>query len=120
MLNLLKIPIVRKIQVQVLCTNKSWIDVIPVQNIRAKKSFAFEPHMRFVLNSLRQLLTCTESRAYNIYDQFPTIRSIDKLTNVGNNIEFLMNKGVTSETVTDNPFLLILTEGKCDAYISIN
>lgn len=112
MLNITKSACVRKFQMHFSRSNRSWIDTIQVQNVvRAKKSFAFEPNMRFVLNSLRQLLTCTESKAYSIYDQFPTIRSIDMMDTVGNNIEILMKNGVASETIIENPFLLVMNEG---------
>lgn len=67
--------------------------------------------MKSVLQSLRQLLACTESKAYNIYDQFPAIRSIDMMTPVGKNIEILMKNGVKSETIIENPFLLVMTAG---------
>lgn len=111
MLNISKSVLIRKIQSNFIHSNKSWVDLVVAQNVRAKKSFAFEPNMRFVLKSLRQLLTCTESKAYSIYDQFPTIRSIDMINTVGNNIEILMKCGITSETITENPFLLVMTEG---------
>lgn len=91
---------------------KSWIQLVTVQNVRAKKSYAFEPQMKFVLNTLRQLLTCTESKAYSIYDRFPSIRSIDRMLTVGNNIEILMQNDIALETIIDNPFLLIMTEGR--------
>ncbi|XP_055301881.1 transcription termination factor, mitochondrial-like [Sitodiplosis mosellana] len=110
MLNISKSAFIREIQVRFSHSNKSWVDLVAIQNVRAKKSFAFEPNMRFVLKSLRQLLTCTESKAYSIYDQFPTIRSIDMMNTVGNNIEILMKNGISSETIIENPFLLVMTE----------
>lgn len=115
MLNISKSAFVREIQVHLSHSNKSLIDFAVVQNVRAKKSFAFEPNMRFVLKSLRQLLTCTESKAYSIYDQFPAIRSIDMMNTVGNNIEILMKNGISSQTIIENPFLLVMTEGKLDS-----
>lgn len=114
MLNVSKSILIRRIQGHIPHSNKSWVDLAVVQNVRARKSFAFEPNMRFVLKSLRQLLTCTESKAYSIYDQFPTIRSIDMLNTVGNNIDILMKCGITSETITENPFLLVMTAGNLD------
>lgn len=111
MLNLSKLSILRQIQAQVLRLNKSWFDTATVRNFSIKKTYYFEPHMRLVLNALRQLLTCTESKALNIYDQFPSIRSIDTMSTVGNNIDILMKRGVTTETIIENPFLLIMTEG---------
>lgn len=112
MLQISKSTFFRQFVVQFSSSNRSWIDVVTVQNVRAEKSFAFDSNnMTFVLNSLRQLLTCTESKAYSIYDQFPTIRSIDMMNTVGNNIEILMKKGITSEVIIENPFLLVMTEG---------
>lgn len=113
MLNITKLTFVRKFHVHFSRSNRSLVDAaVPVQNVvRAKKSFAFEPNMRFILNSLRQLLTCTESKAYSIYDQYPTIRSIDMMDKVGNNIDILMRNGVASETIIENPFLLVMNEG---------
>lgn len=112
MLKISKSSLIREIQVRVFYSNKSWIELPAIQNVRAKKSFAFEPNMRFVLNSLRKLLTCTESKAYSIYDQFPSIRSIDMMNTVGNNIEILMKNGISTETIIDNPFLIVMTEGE--------
>lgn len=112
MLRISRSTLVREIQVSRFNSNKPWIELVAVQNVRAKKSFAFEPNMRFVLSSLRKLLTCTESKAYSIYDQFPSVRSIDMMNIVGNNIEILMKNGVSTETIIDNPFLIVMTEGK--------
>lgn len=112
MLRISKSTFGREIQVRVFHSNKPWVELTSVPNIRAKKSFAFEPNMRFVLKSLRKLLTCTESKAFNIYDRFPSIRSIDMMENVGNNIEVLMKYGVTSESIIDNPFLIVMSDGK--------
>lgn len=112
MLRISKSAFGREIRVRVFHSNKAWIELSSIPNVRAKKSFAFEPNMTFVLKSLRKLLTCTESKAYNIYDRFPSIRSIDMMGNVGKNIEILMTHGVTSETIIDNPFLIVMTEGE--------
>lgn len=112
MLNISKSAFIREIQVRLSHSNKSWINLNAIQNVRAKKSFAFESNMRNVLDSLRQLLTCTESKAYSIYDQFPSIRSIDMMSNVGNNIDILMKNSISSQSIIDNPFLLVMTEGK--------
>lgn len=102
----------RKIQVRLFHLNKPWIEIPAIQNVRAKKSFAFEPNMKIVLKSLRKLLACTESKAFTIYDQFPSIRSIDMMTNVGKNIEILIKNNITTDTIIDNPFLIVMNEGK--------
>lgn len=111
MLNISKSTFLREVHVCFLYSNRSWVDLVAIKNVRAKNSFAFEPNMKFVLKSLRQLLACNESKAYSIYDQFPTIRSIEMMTTVGNNIEILMANGVLTETIIDNPFLLVMTAG---------
>lgn len=113
MLNVTKSAFVRKFQAHLFhCSRTTWVDLIAIQNVRAKKSFAFESHMKYVLKSLRKLLACTESTALSIYDRFPSIRSIDKIDSAGNNIEILMKNGISSETIIENPFLLIITEGE--------
>ncbi|XP_031635754.1 transcription termination factor, mitochondrial-like [Contarinia nasturtii] len=111
MLNITKSAFFRKFQVHMWHHSKSsWVDLITVQNVRAKKSFAFEPHMKYVLEALRTLLACTESKAVSIYDRFPSIRAIEKIDSVGCNITLLMKNGISSETLIENPFLLIMTE----------
>lgn len=111
MLKIGKPIVLREIQVRIFNSNKSAIELINIQNDRTKKTFAFEPNMRSVLKTLRQLLTCTETKAHSIYDQFPSIRSIDMMSKVGDNIEILMQVGVTTETIIDNPFLLVMAKG---------
>lgn len=81
------------------------------QNVRAKKSIAFEANMHYVLNTIRQLLTCSNSRASVIYDKYPSIRSIDMMSKVKINIELLTQNGISSGTIIENPFLLIMKEG---------
>lgn len=91
-------------------------DVATVQNIRTRKSFAFEANMRLVLQTIRQMLSCNEDKAYNIYDAFPSIRSMDTMTKVKTNIEVLMKRGVSMESITENPFLLVMDESNIWTY----
>lgn len=116
MLNISKSKFIREIRGCFLYLNRSWADLVAIESVRAKKSFAFEPNMKLVLKSLRQLLACTESKAYSIYDQFPTIRSIDMMAPVGNNIEILMQNGVLTDTIIENPFLLVMSAGNFKSF----
>lgn len=121
MLNISKSAFIRKIYSHLSHRSTPWVSLPAIQNVRAKKSFAFEPHMRRVLESLRRMLTCTESIAFSIYDRFPSIRSIDMMDTVGKNIEILMKNGVSSETIIENPFLLVITEGmRCIQILQLN
>lgn len=111
MLNIAKVLIFRRFQVRVCHSEKPLVNLVSVANVRKKKSYRFEPHMKAILNTLRTLLACTESRAYRIYDQFPSVRRIDMMDKVGKNIEILIKNGVSSETIIDNPFLIVMHEG---------
>lgn len=99
------------IQARVCYSNKSIVDLVSVPNVQRKKSYRFEPHMKSILQKLRTLLTCTESKAYSIYDQYPSIRSIDNMDIVRKNIEILTKNGISSQTIIDNPFLIVMNEG---------
>lgn len=103
--------IFREIQARVCHSNKSLVDLVTVSNVRDKKSYRFEPNMKAILNTLRTLLRCTESKAYSIWDQYPSIRSTDMMGTVGDNIEILMKNGISSETILENPFLIVMSEG---------
>lgn len=111
MLNISKSTVCRSFLIRVYHSNKSLFDLVSVPNVRAKKSFRLEPNTKSILETLRVLLTCTEDNAHRIYDQYPSIRSIDMMGTVGNNIEILMQNGISSETIIENPFLIVLTEG---------
>lgn len=76
-----------------------------------RKSFAFEANMRLVLDNIRQILACNEDKAHNIYDEFPSIRSMERMTKAKKNIELLMQYGSSMECITENPFLLVIDEG---------
>lgn len=102
---------IRCIQVRVCHSDRSLVGLVSVSNVRAKKSYRLEPNMKSILKRLRMLLTVDEIKAYSIYDRFPSIRSIDMMSTVGNNIEILMKNGITSETIIDNPFLIVMNEG---------
>lgn len=112
---MLKIPrslILRAFQVRVCHSNKSFVDAVDVQNTHEQKSYRFESKtMRTILKTLRTLLSCTEKKAYSIWDQYPTIRSDDMMKTVGQNIDILMKNGITSKAILDNPFLIVLSEG---------
>lgn len=111
MLKISKAKIFRGMQARVCHSNKSFVDLVSVPNMRARKSYRFEPHMKSILKTLRTLLTCTESKAHSIYDQYPSIRSVDMMDTVGNNIEILIKNGISSETIIENPFLIVMNEG---------
>lgn len=112
---MLKIPrsvILRAIQVRVCHSNKSLADAVVVQTSYKQRSYRFESNtMKTILKTLRTLLSCTERKAHSIWDQYPTIRSDDMMNTVGNNIEILMKNDISSETILDNPFLIVMNEG---------
>lgn len=112
MLKLSRTIILRVFQVRVCHSNKSIVDdVVTVQNVHEKKPYRFEPNMKSMLKTLRTLLQCTEKKAYSIWDQYPSIRSDDMMDTVGNNIEIFMNHGISSETLLENPFLIVMNKG---------
>lgn len=111
MLKISRLVIFRGIQVRVCHSIKSLGNLATVSNVREKKSYRFEPNMESILKKLRTLLRCTESKAYSIWDQYPSIRSTNMMGTVGNNIEILMKNGISSETILENPFLIVMNEG---------
>lgn len=111
MLKISRPIIFRGILVRVCHSNKSLVDLVTVPNVREKKSYRFEPNMILILKTLRTLLGCTESKAYSIWDQYPSIRSTDMMNKVGNNIEILMKNGISSETILENSFLIAMSKG---------
>lgn len=111
MLKISRSIVFRGIQIRVCHSNKSLVDLVTVSNVREKKSYRFEPNMKSILKTLRTLLRCTESKAFSIWDQYPSIRSTDMMATVGNNIEILLKNGISSETILENPFLIVMNEG---------
>lgn len=111
MLKISRSIVLRSIQVRVCHSNKSLDNVVTVQNVHEKNPYRFEPNMKLILNTLRTLLSCTERKAYSIWDQYPSIRSDDMTDRVGNNIKILMKNGISSETILENPFLIVMNKG---------
>lgn len=102
----------QSIQVRMCHSNKSFVDVVTtVQNVHEKNPYKFESNMKPILKTLRTLLSCTERKAYSIWDQYPSIRSDDMMKKVGNNIGILMKWGISSEIILENPFLIVMNGG---------
>lgn len=112
MLKISRSIILRAVQVRVCHSNKSIIDAVDIHNAHESKSYRFESNMKTILKKLRTLLSCTERKAYSIWDQYPSIRSDDMMNTVGNNIQILMKHGISSEAILDNPFLIVMSEGE--------
>lgn len=112
MLKISRSIILRAVQVRVCHSNKSLIDAVDVQNAHEPKSYRFQSNMKTILKTLRTLLSCTERKAHSIWDQYPTIRSDDMMNTVGNNIKILMKNDISSESILENPFLIVMNEGE--------
>lgn len=72
---------------------------------------AYSKHMNIVLQALKHFLKCSQEKAFGIYDDFPSVRSIEMIPGMKENIELLQRLGVTSEALVDNPFILIMNKG---------
>lgn len=74
-------------------------------------SFAVESNMNLVIQNICLILPCSEQTALNIYQKFPSIRSVTALSRIKQNIQLLTDNGVSKELIADNPFLLNLEIG---------
>lgn len=61
-----------------------------------------------VLNFLHDHLSCDETEATAIYYNQRTLQYFDQLAKTEKNIELLTRNGVSSQTITNNPYLLTM------------
>lgn len=72
----------------------------------------FGEHMKSIVQRLESILKCTQEKALEIYDDFPSVRSTESTTYIKVNVDILQKFGVADEEIIDNAYLLIMDKGK--------
>lgn len=65
-----------------------------------------------VINEIKKLLSCDTELARAIYDGYPAIRHRNQLADVKTNIDFLLARNVTMESIVENAFVLAMPASK--------
>lgn len=73
------------------------------------QSVAEQPKKSDIINNLQKAFACSTSIAQKIYDQFPSLRSVDAIKN--DTLQFLRSK-VSSESIVENPLVVTMDAGK--------
>lgn len=83
-----------------------------MHGVRFDYTKAYGKQINTVLRTLQRTLKCSQEEAFAIFDDFPSTRSIEAVPGLKQNIKTLHEFGVTSESIIENAFVLILTKGK--------
>lgn len=98
-----------------------WPSIVSTQSARDENTSAKRGRIEQVLDKLKSFLHCSEKDATDIYDDYPSVRSIEYIPKVKENINILQRYGVTADTIINNAFVLIMEKGNtCEHELHIS
>lgn len=90
-----------------------FIRLITSNNLRRIRWPSLSENREFIIRKLKDFLSCSTPIATKIYDDYPVIRCNEQLDLVKKNVEFLIEKNISIESIADNAYILMLKYGKC-------
>lgn len=100
-------------QVQRMWPIKSGTSLLPgQQNCRGVKCDSLEKQRHSFVEHMQKLLPLSYEQGTKIFNEVPALRSNNRMISMEPNIEFLLTKNITLESIVENPFLLLMKRGK--------